>query len=293
MQWRNVTASAPIGNDLFAAGENINLNASVADNAILAGKNVNLRPGAVVEHDAMIAGETIDVRGKIVRDLKLVAKEVKLGAEVGGSVDARVAKLVLLPGAIVRGKLSVRSPEAQEISPQAQVLGQIEYIPIVRERWWEGRLSQLVFSFLALSVLGIAAVSLSSLWTSRVASIFAEKPGRSLIAGLAGLILIPLIAILLLITVIGFPLAFITFALYVIALLLSGVFASWLVGGWLLVRFGRPDASRWVRIVVGTLAVSFCVSLPWIGGLVWFAILISGLGALLLERRDFMLKHAH
>jgi hypothetical protein len=124
-------------------------------------------------------------------------------------------------------------------------------------------------------------------------SVFAEKPGRSLIAGLAGLILIPLIAILLLITVIGFPLAFITLALYVIALLLSGVFASWLAGGWLLERFGRPEASRWVRIVVGTLAVSVCVSLPWIGGLVWFAILISDLGALLLERRDFMLKHAH
>src|SRR5215510_843293 len=100
---RNLTASAPIGNDLFAAGENISLSAPVADNAIMAGKNVNLRPGAVVQHDAMIAGRTIDIEGKIVHDLKMAAREARVAAEVGGSVDARVEKLVLLPGAIIHG----------------------------------------------------------------------------------------------------------------------------------------------------------------------------------------------
>jgi len=259
----------------------------------MAGKNVNLRPGAVVQHDAMIAGRTIEIQGKIVHDLKMAAREARMAAEVGGSVDARVEKLVLLPGALVHGNLIVHSPLAPEISPQAQVLGRLEHIPTARERWWEDWLSQWIFSFLALTVLGIAAISLSQLWTNRVATTFAAKPGRALIVGLLGLILIPLIALLLLITVIGLPLAFITLALYVIALLLSGVFASWLAGGWLLDRFNRPAASRWTRIVVGSLAVSFSVSLPWVGGLFWLAVLVSGLGALLLERRDFMLNQAH
>jgi hypothetical protein len=289
---RNITASAPIGNDLYAAGENINLNAPVADNAVIAGRNIYLQPGAVVQHDAMIAGRSIDVNGKIMQDLKLAAGEARLASEVGGSVDARVAKLVLLPGALVRGNLIVHSPQAPEISPQAQVLGRIEHIPTARERWWVDWLRQFVFSFLALSVLGIAAVLLSQPWTNRVTTMIAEKPGISLIAGVAGLILIPLIGVLFLITVIGIPLAFITLALYLIALLLSGVFASWLVGGWLLKRFNRPDASRWARIVVGALVVSFCASLPWIGGLVLLVVLVAGLGALLLERRDFLLRRA-
>src|SRR5262245_4151752 len=289
---RTVTASAPIGNDLVAAGQNVNLNAPVADNSILAGKNVNLEPGAVVQHDAMIAGRRVDVKGKILHDLKLVASEANLASEVGGSVDALVAKLVLLPGALVRGNLIVHSPEAPEISPQAQVLGRIEHIPTARARWWVDWLRQFVFSFLALSVLGVAAVLLSQPWTNRVTTMITEKPGRALIAGLAGLVLIPIIALLLLITLIGLPLAFITLALYVIALLLSGVFASWMVGGWLLKRYGRPDASRWARIIVGALAVSFCASLPWIGGLFWLAVLASGLGALLLERSDFIQKQA-
>jgi hypothetical protein len=46
----------------------------------------------------------------------------------------------------------------------------------------------------------------------------------------------------LLITVVGIPLAFILLALYVIALLLSGVFVAYLVGGWLLDRFNRPQS---------------------------------------------------
>jgi hypothetical protein len=280
-----ITVSGPVGNDLFAAGGKLRLNAPVADNAVLAGGEIHLQPNAAVQHDAMLAGGEVEVAGKIERDLKLAAGAARLAAEVGGSVRARVGKLTLAPTAVIRGNLTVYSPTPPEIAPQAQVLGRVEYIQTERESWAASWLKRWLFSFLALSVVGLAAVALAPLWTARVAALFTNKPGETLLTGLAGLILIPVAVVLLLITVIGIPLAFIVLALFVAALLLSGVFAAWFAGGWLLERLKRPQASRWARIIVGALAVSLLVALPLVGVLCGLFVLLAGLGALLRERR--------
>ena len=282
---RNVVVDGSIGNDLYAAAATLTLDAPVADNAVLAGGEVYLRPDAVVQHDVVATGGTVRIEGTMLRDLKLAAGNATLASEVGGSVEARVGQLTVLPTAVVRGDLKVYSTTPPQIAPEAQVLGRIEHIPVDEAGWAASWFRRWGYSFLALSLVGLVAVGLSSLWTGRVAAAVTDRPGTTLLTGLAGLVLIPILAVLLMITVIGIPLAMMVLALFAVALLLSGVFASWLAGGWLLARLGRPDASRWGRILVGALAVSLLVSVPWLGTIVGFLILLAGLGALLIERR--------
>ncbi|HKQ76875.1 MAG TPA: hypothetical protein VJ810_24480 [Blastocatellia bacterium] len=209
-------------------------------------------------------------------------------SEVGGSAQVRSGSLKVLPGAVIRGDLIAYGPTPPEISPGAQVLGRVEYHPEGASGGWSLApwLWQWLFMFLALLILGAAIIALSSWWTRRVAEKMARQPGYAMLAGLAGLILIPLICVLLAITVIGVPLAIVLFALYCAALLLSGVFVSYLVGGWLLRRLKRPETSLYVRLAVGALVVAFFALLPWIGWVVQALVLMIGLGALLLERRD-------
>jgi hypothetical protein len=95
---------------------------------------------------------------------------------------------------------------------------------------------------------------------------------------------------LLLVIVIGIPLALILLALFVVALLLSGVFVSYLVGGWLLDWLKRPQSTPYMRMAVGAVAVAICMSLPWIGWLVQLLVLLVGFGAIVLDQRDFALR---
>jgi multidrug efflux pump subunit AcrB len=83
----------------------------------------------------------------------------------------------------------------------------------------------------------------------------------------------------------GLAIAFIVLALFAVALTLTGVLASWLVGDWLLKQFHREHAARWARMLAGALAVSLLISLPLIGALFGLLVVLGGLGALLLERR--------
>jgi hypothetical protein len=285
----NVNINGAVGNDLWAAGANVNVNAPVTDNVRLAGNSVILQPQASVGRDAYLAGNSVEVLGRVERNLLVNATETRLSSEVGGSVRSRTGVLKVLPGAVIRGDLVVRSPTPPEISQGAQVLGRVQYDQERGGRGWSlmNWLWQWLFMFLVLLILGSATIALSAWWTRRIADKITRQPGYALLAGLVGLILIPLICALLAITVIGIPLAIVLFALYCVALLLSGVFVSYLVGGWLLGRLKRPETSPYVRLAAGALVVAFFASLPWVGWIVQFLVLIIGLGALILERRDY------
>jgi len=285
----NVNINGAVGNDLWAAGASVNVNAPVTDNVRLAGNSIILQPQASVGRDAYLAGNSVEVLGRVERNLLVNATETRLSSEVGGSVRSRTGVLKVLPGAVIRGDLVVRSPTPPEISQGAQVLGRVQYDQERGGRGWSlmNWLWQWLFMFLVLLILGSATIALSAWWTRRIADKITRQPGYALLAGLVGLILIPLICALLAITVIGIPLAIVLFALYCVALLLSGVFVSYLVGGWLLGRLKRPETSPYVRLAAGALVVAFFASLPWVGWIVQFLVLIIGLGALILERRDY------
>src|SRR6266508_769374 len=274
-----VNVNGPVGNDLWAAGANVNVNAPISDNAMLAGGEVKLLPGAVVKHNAKFAGGAGSVQGRVERNLQLAAR------------DARVESLKLLPGAMVRGDLVVYGPKEPEISPQAQVLGRVEYHKREWERTGIGEwLWRWVWMSLAMLIVGFVAIAVSPLWANRVSAMITGKPWSSILTGLACLLLGPLAVALLLVTVVGIPLAFILLALYVVALLLSGVFVAYLVGGWLLDRLKRPQSTPYMRMAVGALVVGACVSLPWVGWLVQLLALLIGFGAIVLDQRDFALR---
>jgi hypothetical protein len=69
----DVSVTGPIGNDLWAAGANGTVNAPIADNAMPAGATVIIQPVVSVGRDASVAGNRVDVRGRVGRNLKLAA----------------------------------------------------------------------------------------------------------------------------------------------------------------------------------------------------------------------------
>jgi hypothetical protein len=291
---QDVVVSAPVGDDLRAMGQTVTVNAPVAKNADLAGATVALDSKASVGRDANIAGGDVRVQGRIGRNLAIAASNATLASEVGGTVEANCAKLTLAPGALVRGDLVVHAPNPPTISPEAKVLGRVDFQKTTEAQQsgpnfgaWIG---WVVFKFLVLLILGAIALALSHVWMDRVADMLLHRPWPALLAGFLLLILVPLACLVLAITLIGIPLALILFAMYCVALVLSGVFVSYEVGGWLLKRLGRTLKSPYAQLAWGAILIAIATSLPWIGWLISLLTVMFGFGALALERRDLLLK---
>ncbi len=291
----NVNVNAPIGNDLWAAGANVVVNSSVADNAMIAGSSVVIEPTASIGHDARIAASFADIKGRVMRDLHIAAATAQISSEISGNVEAYTENLTLNPGAIVRGNLTVYSPNEPTISPQAQVLGRIDYHKTERQQSSESSgiavwIGKWFLTFLWITILGLVAVWFSPVWTNRVAEMLKTQTGKSFLVGLVVMIVAPVLFIVLLVTVVGLPLAFLLGALAFAAFLLSGVFIAYFVGEWFLKTIKRWENSNVLKIVFGALIITFVMTLPWIGGLAKLAVTIFGAGAFLLERKDLFHK---
>ena len=287
---RSVTVDGRVGNDVWAAGETVTVDSAVGNNAMLAGRVVNLRRSSVIGHDARLAGSEVTAEGRIERDLSIGADTARIGGEVGGVVRARADRVSILPGAVIRGDLVVRASEPPEISPDAQVLGQVRFEDADEGRWlaWPG---QWLLLFLALSILAVAAMSFAPAWPARVAGTLRARTLASILSGLLVLLVIPLAVGLLAVTIIGIPLAILMLAFYVAMLLLAGVFVSYSTGEWLTARVHWMRSSVWVRMLLGVLVISLGMSLPIVGFIITAIVLTIGMGALVLERRSQRVLH--
>jgi hypothetical protein len=287
---RTVTLDGPVSNDVWAAGETVTLDSTIGNNAMMAGRIVTLGRNAVIGHDARLAGNTVTAEGRIERDLSIGAETARIGADVGGAVRARADRVSILPGAVIRGDLVVRASEPPDISPEAQILGQVRYEEAESGGWfsWPGKW---LFSFLALLILGVTAMAFAPTWPERVADTMRARTWGSVFNGLIVLVVIPLAVAALAITIIGIPLAIVLLAFYVATLLLAGVFVSYRTGDWIVARLHRLHTSTWVRMILGVLVVSLAISLPMVGMVFAGIVLIIGAGALALERRSSRVLH--
>jgi cytoskeletal protein CcmA (bactofilin family) len=287
---RTVSVEAPVGNDLWAAGERVDIAGPVGNNAMIAGQTVRLQPGATVGHDARLAGGEVRSEGRIAHDLTISAGRAEIGGDIGGAVNASARQVTVLPDAVVRGDLIVRAPEPPVISPGAQVMGNVDYQRTAGAGWWLAWPVLWSCLFLSLLALNLIGLYVAPTWFSRVAETLRTRPLSSLLAGVVVLIAVPIVIAILLITVIGIPLAVILTAAYVIALVLSAAFVSYRIGLWVFDRLHRTGVSRWAAMLVGALLVSLAISLPMVGGLIALAVVLIGAGALAVEWRDRRLR---
>jgi hypothetical protein len=95
-------------------------------------------------------------------------------------------------------------------------------------------------------------------------------------------ILVPLIAVVLMVTVIGIPVGLLTLLAFPLLLLVAWVIAAFAAADWLFNR-GRTERSlggRLLLLLAGLVMVTLIGIVPVLGVFVWLLVMLAGLGAL-------------
>ena len=188
---------------------------------------------------------------------------VESGARVGGDIVSRETPRVA-DGADVQGKIT---GVAARFDWEDVGLGG-------RFAWWLG------YSISTL-ILGLLLLLFAPGLDRAVSEAARRRLGGSVGLGVAVFVLTPIVAVILMVTIVGLPLGL--FLLLALALLYTVGYVS---GAHAIGRFiVKQPSSRYVAFLVGWAIVRVLGLVPILGGLVWTLVTILGLGALVVATR--------
>ena len=291
-----VRIDAEAGQDVYSAGGRVALNAAVKRNARLAGGKVEIGSLASIAGNATMAGGDVTVLGDVQGELAVAGGRIYLDGRVAGNVEASGGEIELGPRARIGGNLHYRSPEALKRDPGAVVGGAVVRVP--GGGAWRDQAKaalQVAAALLLIWVAGlmvVGAVFVAALpgFTARLADTARARPGASLLRGFVALIVAPAAVSVLMATGVGIPLGLLVLAAYLTILMLGYVSTGVVLGQMGLRRLApeRADRTGW-RAAAASLAImvlTLLAAVPVLGWLVWLAVLIGGMGALLLQLRS-------
>lgn len=282
----DVTVRGAVGRNLYAAGGEVRLEGSVDGDARVAGGNLSIEPGAGIGGDAMLAGGNIAVDGSVGGDLTAFGDRIELNGRIDGDVRLAGGRLRLGPDARIGGRVSYRSGDEIVVAPGAQVAGGVTQS--ADERAWRrfahgATVVGGVTLSLGLLLLGALMILAMPRFTREAADSIRRLPGQTIGIGFAVLVGVPVMCALLVITLIGIPLAVLLAFFYGALLVLGYLVGAVFLGDFVL---GRVDATRlesnWWRVLfllLAIVAIAIVKVVPVVGPLACGLLFLAGLGA--------------
>ena len=319
----SVIISGKVTGDVFAAGSSVKVSGEVEGNiravgstldiSGLVGKNILAGAGTLtLEEKSEITGSVtagagaLDLRGKIGKEVLVGGGSLILAGEFSGPVNAYLGnaqesgKLVVYPNAELASDLTYTAQDQADIKDGAVIKGNVTHnLPqikpvinkekvkkVITTAWVMSR----VFNFFALLVVGLILVSFIPKVVGKVGDQMITNIWANIGRGLLFFIVVPVIALALIFTLIGLPVALIMIATYLISLYLAKVFVGISLGYALLKALGRKDPQMMVSMIIGVLVLVIITSLPFIGWLISLVLTWWALGALVVFNKEELAK---
>jgi len=288
----NIIINGEIDGSVRVAGSNVSIDGKVSRNLMAAGSSLVVNEKAEIGKHVSLAGAFIDVRGKVGGNLEVAGDTLNIAGQIGGKTKLHFKegeRVVLLPQAHLMGDLDYTAENEVVIKEGAQIDGQTNFYPFVsKPRQAEilgfmtaGYLFVKLVQIFGLFVVALLLISLLKKKVLEVTDLMIKKPWSQIGRGAAWFFLTPIACIVLLITVIGIPLAGIVSLLYVVMLYFSKVFASIALGLLLTKSLGWGKVSLMVSMIIGVIVFSVIKGIPILGWLICLVAIWWGLGALI------------
>lgn len=293
-----ININGKIGGSVRSAGNAVMINNSVARNVMAFGASVILGDKAEIGWDVLTAGAVVDIKGKINGDLTGAGANYFINAEIKKNVklilDAQSQKaknktdqelVTITKDAKIGGDFIYTAASDAKIEDGAKITGKTERLEpklkaskktVAMTSVWSG-----IVCLFSSIVVGLILITIGKRQLKDTFEIMNKKIWPTLGWGLVVAFIGPIVLILLMITIIGIPLALIIGALWLIALYISKIITGLLIGQWLLIKFwkSKKESMIWA-LVIGIVIVCLISPIPVIGWLFAFIITLWGLGGI-------------
>jgi cytoskeletal protein CcmA (bactofilin family) len=286
-----VTIRGNVGDDIRMTGGELSLYGTVGDDVLAAGGQLTIGKEGTIKGDLLAASGELSMDGKVLGSLKLSAGTISIGGIVNGSAELRVGDaLSFSEGARVGGTLKYWA--AQENSELTKHAAKVEYHKFIAKDWntkdlFKGVLgisfAVLLWKWLAMMILGGLLIAVLPKYLAKTYQHVKTKYWEATWHGLLVLIVVPVVAFLAMLTIIGAPIAVVLMLAYGLLMIFGTVTGAYFVGQMILRKESSP-MYQLAALAIGIIIFLVIGVIPVIGGLVRLWIILIGLGGVYQEK---------
>ncbi len=259
---QTVRISGTVEGSVRVAGQTITSSASIVRNLSAAGQSITLDAESRVQGDASLAGQDVVIDGTVGRDLLAGTGTTTIRSQIGRNIQGSIERLVLADGAVVGGDVRYTSPNELSRQGDAQVTGRVQRTEPSQpsESGNSGLAWFLLWMFVSMTLLALVLVLLIPGVFQAAASRAIQRPGRTLLIGIATSLLIPIAIIVLMFTLVGIPAAIMALLVWLVLAMVSGPAAAYVLGRVMLQK-QTPNVIWYMLTGTAVLLVAYMVPL--------------------------------
>jgi hypothetical protein len=275
-----------VGGDIRIGGGTVTIGNEVGGEVVITGGTVTFLSGAHIEKDVTILGGTVVLDGEVHGNVKVRAGSVTLNGVIDKDADISAGQdLKMGATALIGGSLTYKAPTEAQMISGAEVRGETHFTKMTggdRNAQHAGRsaLRGILGAWFVISFLMMLVASLFLVWLVRPAiqHVWDHAKinfGKEMLRGLVVMIVTPIIAIILCVTVIGLIPGIVLGLMYVLLMIIAKATAGILFGACLERMFDKKTVRpiSWVTAVSGVLALTVLSFIP-IGGWILHCVFI-------------------
>lgn len=292
---QSIRISGRVNGDIRTAGQTIELTtAQVFRNLTAFGQDILLRNKTGIRGEVGIGAQHLELSESIVgKDISGGVESANLNGGVGGNVYLETEHLSLGPTATIAGSLRYGSDNDLAMSETATVSGTItktepkmeSKVAEKKEKVTESgfSLASIVGKFIFFGLIGLVLIKLAQGFTENFVTTAETQSLKSLGFGFLTLLIVPIVAILIAITLIGIPLTILIFLVLGAVIFISRILVAIAIGKLFFKQFKneKQHSLEW-SLLVGLIISLFLFQLPVIGSIAVFFSMLWGLGTFVL-----------
>ena len=250
-----------------------------------------------------MAGANINISGQINRNAEIYSANATIDGEIKGNIKTEIdpkGTFVLLPNANIGGDINYKANADDQlfINEGAMVVGSTnfsEFEKIEKEKAFINLMSFFtitrLISLFGLIVVGLMLISLSPKIITQEVENAKSKPWASIGWGLLTVVFTPILLLILMITIIGIPLALILLPIYFIVMYLAQLVVVFVIGDAIIIRIikNKQINLSWA-LIAGTIVFYLIASIPIIGWVLKIIAIWWGVGAMLITKKELLMK---
>lgn len=298
-----VASTAQIGEDARIAGQEIILSGSIGRDATTASESITIEQGGTIGGDVYTAARLIAVNGAISGQSALAGDMVTLTGTMSNNVTTETSTLTVAESATINGTLAYSAKKAT-IPDSAQVAQKLKVAFTDRDKkninlpkevpseavaavaaGLAGAIASFIFFLKLVSLLGALLIGVIIIALFRPI-LEAQRPktseilGQQLLIGFITIVALPIASVLVLLTVIGFPLGMLGLVAWGVLLYLAPIVAAIILGTEALTQIGIKNANPYLGLLLGKILFVILGFIPFLGWFILFVVKCYGLGVL-------------